>query len=207
MIVALAACAAPRVPESVASAAKPEVALVIDRLPDDFAHGGQAREADAIDLIVVHTIGGAICEGGLIVYTPAPGSAVRWRDWFVLQPDKSIHYVVGRDGDIAQQRPELRTAGHVSFGGVIADVNRRSIGIELVNRGDGLEPFAPAQIDALNRLVADIAARYALAPDALKTHAELDTRSQPDCGAEQLRRNVDPGPLFPLDDVRAAMAR
>lgn len=181
---------------------------VIDRLPDSFPHGGEAREAADIDLIVIHSIGGPSCKDGAIWFTPANGSAVFWRDWFLDQGGKSIHYVIGRDGDIAQQRPELRTAGHVSFGGIMTEVNRRSIGIELVNRGDGIEPFPEAQLEAVRLLVADIAARYALSPEALVTHAALDDRMQPDCGGRPLRRNLDPGPLFPLEDVRAAiMAR
>lgn len=183
-------------------------ALVIDRLPEDFPHGGEAREAADIDLIVIHSIGGPICKDGAIWFTPANGGAIFWRDWFLDQGGKSIHYVIGRNGDIAQQRPELRTAGHVSFGGIMTAVNRRSIGIELVNRGDGIEPFPEAQLEATRALVADIAARYALPPEALVTHAALDDRMQPDCGGKPLRRNLDPGPLFPLEDVRAAiMAR
>jgi len=184
----------------------PAASLVIDRLAEDFPHGGEARSAEEIDLIVVHSIGGPTCRDGAIYFTPANGSAVFWRDWFLGEGGKSIHYAIGRDGDIAQQRPELRTAGHVSFGGIMAQVNRRSIGIELVNRGDGIEPFPEAQIAALSALVADIAARYSLPPDALVTHAALDDRMQPDCGGVPLRRNLDPGPLFPLEDVRAAIS-
>jgi N-acetylmuramoyl-L-alanine amidase len=179
--------------------------LTIDRLPGDFPHGGEAREAADIDLIVVHSIGGPTCRDGAVYFTPANGSAVFWRDWFLGESGKSIHYVIGRDGDIAQQRPELRTAGHVSFGGIMSQVNRRSIGIELVNRGDGLEPFPQPQLAALSALVADIAARYGLRPEALVTHAALDDRMQPECGGVPLRRNLDPGPLFPLADVRAAI--
>lgn len=184
----------------------PEAGLVIDRLPQEFRHGGEARSAEEIDLIVVHSIGGPTCRDGAVFFTPANGSAVFWRDWFLGEGGKSIHYVIGREGDIAQQRPELRTAGHVSFGGIMTAVNRRSIGIELVNRGDGIEPFPEPQIAALNALVADIASRYGLPPHALVTHAALDDRMQPDCGGEKLRRNLDPGPLFPLEDVRAAIS-
>lgn len=184
---------------------QPPFELLIDRLPEDYDHGGEVREAAGIDLIVIHSIGGAICKDGAAYFTPAKGSAVFWRDWFVGEAGKSIHYVVGRDGDIAQQRPELRTAGHVSFGGIMQFVNRRSIGIELVNRGDGIDPFPEVQVAAISVLVADIAARYGLPPEALVTHAALDDRIQPLCGGEPLRRNVDPGPLFPLETVRAAI--
>jgi N-acetylmuramoyl-L-alanine amidase len=209
----LAGCAAGPVADVPAGSAPPPAdgasapapaALVIDRLPEDYPHGGYPRRAEDIDLIVIHTIGGAICKDGAPWFTPAEGSAVFWRDWFLGETGKSIHYVVGRSGDVAQQRPELRTAGHVSFGGIMARVNQRSIGIELVNRGDGLDPFPQAQIEAVTALTADIASRYGLPPGALTTHAALDDRMQPDCGGAPLRRTVDPGPLFPLEDVRRA---
>lgn len=183
----------------------PPGTLAIDVLPEDFPHGGEVRAAAEIDLIVVHSIGGPRCQDGAIDFTPAGGNAQFWRDWFLGEAGRSIHYVVGREGDIAQQRPELRTAGHVSFGGIMTQVNRRSIGIELVNRGDGIETFPEPQIAALKALVAEISARYGLPPEALVTHAALDDRMQPDCGGVPLRRNLDPGPLFPLENVRAAI--
>ena len=209
----LAACAAPPdaalgVPSGAppfAEPVQPDPVLLVDRLPEDFPHGGEARAADEIDLIVIHTIGGPTCRNGAVYFTPANGSAVFWRDWFLDETGKSIHYVIGREGDIAQQRPELRTAGHVSFGGIVQFVNRRSIGIELVNRGDGVEPFPETQLAATRALVAEIAARYRLGPEALVTHAALDDRMQADCGGVPLRRNLDPGPLFPLEDVRAGV--
>lgn len=175
----------------------------IDRLPADHAPGGEARTV-AVDLIVIHTIGGPACVDGRIEFSATAGSATKWRDWLDQQTGKSIHYVVDREGHIAQQRPEDRTAGHVSYGGVVQDVNGRSIGIELVNRGDGIEPFPEAQILALIALVQDIAARHGLAASALRTHAELDTRMQT-CGGAEHRRNVDPNVLFPLERVRAAL--
>lgn len=204
----LAACAAPPAPEApLAEPVQPAPVLLVDRLPEDFPHGGDVRAAQEIDLIVIHTIGGPTCRDGEVYFTPASGSALFWRNWFLNQSGKSIHYVIGREGDIAQQRPELRTAGHVSFGGIVHFVNQRSIGIELVNRGDGIEPFPETQLAATRALVAQLAARYGLGPEALVTHAALDDRMQADCGGVALRRNLDPGPLFPLEDVRAAIVR
>lgn len=176
----------------------------IDRLPDGQAVGGNVRTAAEIDMIVIHSIGGPACWNGEITFGRATGSAVFWRDWFAEQNDKSIHYVVDRDGHIAAQRPELRTAGHVSFAGVMPNVNARSIGIELVNRGDGLEPFPQAQVDALTALVRDIASRYGLGPDAIWAHSELDTRKQAAC--DDYPRNVDPGSLFPMAELKASLA-
>lgn len=202
----LAACAAPPTPGTpLPKPVQTEPVLLVDRLPEDFPHGGDVRAQEEIDLIVIHTIGGPTCRNGAVYFTPANGSAVFWRNWFLDETGKSIHYIVGREGDIAQQRPELRTAGHVSFGGIVQFVNRRSIGVELVNRGDGVEPFPETQLAATQALVAEIAARYGLGPEALVTHAALDDRMQADCGGVPLRRNLDPGPLFPLEDVRAAI--
>ncbi|MGB3627476.1 MAG: peptidoglycan recognition family protein [Henriciella sp.] len=183
----------------------PSVQLDIDRLPEDFVHtGGEPRDAAAIDMIVIHTIGGPLCEGGAIRFADITRDAVFWRDWFLAQDDKSIHYIVGRDGDIAQQRPDLRTAGHVSYHGIKPDVNKRSIGIELINDGDGEDPFPAVQIEALTALVKNLSTRYSLGPDDIHSHSELDPRKLSGCGDNY--RRVDPGPLFPMDELKAALA-
>lgn len=176
----------------------------IDRLPEDHVHGGTERAAEDIDMIVIHTVGGPTCEGGEVRFSPAGEDARYWRDWFESQGSTSIHYVVGREGDVAQQRPELRTAGHVSFGGVRDGVNARSIGIELVNRGDGVDPFPDSQIAALEKLVTEIAVRYELGAADVYGHSELDPRPlDPPCEAHP--RRVDPGPLFPMDQLKKAV--
>lgn len=175
----------------------------IDRLPADFAHGGLARDPATIDMIVIHTIGGPACVDGEIRFGRPQQSAVFWRDWFTEQNNKSIHYIVDRQGAIAQQRPENRTAGHVSFGGVMPNVNRRSIGIELVNNGDGIDPFPEVQLQSLIALLQDIAARRTLGADAIWAHSALDTRTQAAC--DNFPRNVDPNDAFPMARIKAAM--
>ncbi|MBX2797472.1 MAG: N-acetylmuramoyl-L-alanine amidase [Myxococcales bacterium] len=176
----------------------------IDVLPDDFEHGGSEREASDIDMVVLHTIGGPACVDGEIQFGDPGRDAVFWRDWFTTQGGKSIHYIIGRDGDIAQQRPELRTAGHVSFGGVKPNVNKRSIGIELINRGNGEDPFPEPQLLATIALLQDITSRRQLDRSAVWAHSDLDTRMQdPPC--EDHPRNVDPGAAFPMQRIKAAL--
>lgn len=180
--------------------------LSIDRLAaSHIPTGGADRLASDIDMIVIHTIGGPICEEGQVRFDAIGGDARSWRDWFLTQTDKSIHYVIGRDGAIAQQRRDLRTAGHVSHHGVKPDVNARSIGIELVNDGNGLDPFPRAQLDALRQLVGALAADYKLGPEDIYSHAELDPRPLEGCEAHP--RRVDPGPLFPMDDLKTSLIK
>ena len=178
--------------------------LSIDRLAADYPHGGAPRELSSIDMIVLHTIGGPHCVDGQIVYTQAPNDAAYWRDDFAQRTDASIHYVVDREGRIAQQRPEERTAGHVASA-AHPTANITSIGIEMVNRGDGVEPFPDPLVKAVTALVVDIARRHGLGPEAIRTHAELDTRMEV-CAGVPFPRKTDPGPLFPLEAVKATVA-
>lgn len=198
---AASACATGRAPAH--TPVTSPATLTIDRLPSGQAQGGDLRDPATINMIVIHTIGGPACTDGKIVFTTAPQSAAYWRDDFLKRTDASIHYVVDRNGMIAQQRDETRTAGHVSSE-VDPSINRRSIGIEMTNNGDGKDPFPEAQLAAMETLVKDIARRHDLGPDALRTHAELDRR-EIECGGQKYPRRVDPGPLFPMERIKTAV--
>ena len=62
--------------------------------------------------------------------------------------------MIGRAGDVRQVMPFTEIARHT------VGVNDVSIGIELVHRGDGAEPFEEAQIAALIRTIKDIRAQF-----------------------------------------------
>ncbi|KAF1686970.1 N-acetylmuramoyl-L-alanine amidase [Pseudoxanthomonas broegbernensis] len=98
----------------------------------------------------------------------------------------SAHYLVGADGGLYQLVEDSRRAWHAGGGrwGAIADLNSASIGIELDN--DGAEPFPPAQIDALLRLLDDLCTRLRIPRHAVIAHADLAPT-----------RKRDPGPRFP----------
>jgi N-acetylmuramoyl-L-alanine amidase len=79
-------------------------------------------------------------------------------------------------------------------------LNGTTIGIELVNQGfyDGpngryWQPYAPAQIDALIVLLKDIMQRHQLAPGSILGHSDIAPQ-----------RKVDPGPLFPWQQLAEA---
>jgi N-acetylmuramoyl-L-alanine amidase len=62
-----------------------------------------------------------------------------------------------------------------------ADVNSRSIGIELAN--SGREPFAEPQMAALERLLAGVLERHALPPQAVIGHSDMAPDRKGDPGA------------------------
>lgn len=77
----------------------------------------------------------------------------------------SAHYLVTHDGRVVRLVPEHLKAWHAGKGRLPwetcepYDFNHRSIGIEVVNPGDGVTPFTEAQYRALEWLVPDIARR------------------------------------------------
>ncbi|MEI4486907.1 N-acetylmuramoyl-L-alanine amidase [Frigidibacter sp. MR17.14] len=97
----------------------------------------------------------------------------------------SCHWLIGEDGRAEALVDENRRAWHAGAGswGGLSDMNSRSIGIELDNRGD--RPFAARQIDALEALLAGILARWSIPPAGVIGHSDM----APD-------RKADPGPRF-----------
>lgn len=77
----------------------------------------------------------------------------------------SAHYVVDRNGTVYFLVAEERAALHAGIcrfpwePEVGYDFNHRSVGIEVVNQGDGKEPFTEAQYRALGELVPDVVRR------------------------------------------------
>lgn len=105
----------------------------------------------------------------------------------------SSHYLVGADGHIYQLVGDDRRAWHAGPGrwGRITDLNSASIGIEIDNDGD--TPFAPAQIDALIRLLDDLCSRLGIPRSQIIGHADLaPTRKQ------------DPSRFFPWRQLAQA---
>jgi N-acetyl-anhydromuramyl-L-alanine amidase AmpD len=75
----------------------------------------------------------------------------------------SSHYTIDRDGTIVLHVPEDRRAWHAGQSRMKdgrTAVNDFSIGIELVNLNDGIDPFPEEQIRALRELIREIIARH-----------------------------------------------
>ena len=75
----------------------------------------------------------------------------------------SAHYTIDRDGTVVCHVPERLRAWHAGQSRMKDGrqrVNDFSIGIELVNMNDGIDPFPAEQIGALQRLLKAIALRH-----------------------------------------------
>lgn len=111
-------------------------------------------------------------------------------DWFANRKSRvSADFVIGRDGRIVRVVPKGYIAWHAgkcSFHGkVVGDYNYRAYGIELVNKGDGVQPYPEEQIEAMAFVIAHIQAESPTVR-LLRRHADV---------AYPLGRKTDPAGL------------
>lgn len=106
----------------------------------------------------------------------------------------SAHYLIGQQGEVWHLVAEDRRAWHAGAGKWqgLADINSRSIGIELCN--DGASPFPDPQMSALEALLPGIMERWGISPMGVIGHSDMATA-----------RKFDPGPRF--DWARLARLR
>lgn len=97
----------------------------------------------------------------------------------------SSHYLIGADGRLWQLVSEEMRAWHAGAGEWAGqgDINSRSIGIELDNRGD--HPFSEPQMACLERLLPEVLARWNIRPEGVIGHSDMAPG-----------RKQDPGPRF-----------
>ena len=101
------------------------------------------------------------------------------------EAEVSAHYVIARDGAVTRLVPEDQRAWHAGAGEWHgqADINSRSIGIELDNAGD--YPFSEPLMAALETLLPDIMGRWDIPPSGVIGHSDMAPG-----------RKSDPGPKF-----------
>ncbi len=109
----------------------------------------------------------------------------------------STHYFVFEDGAVVQSVPEARRAWHAgeAIWAGDSDINSRSIGIEIANRGHewGYDDFPARQIAAVIALTRDIVSRNAIPPHRVLGHSDVAPS-----------RKWDPGEKFPWGELAAA---
>ncbi|MGR3614991.1 MAG: N-acetylmuramoyl-L-alanine amidase [Paracoccaceae bacterium] len=85
----------------------------------------------------------------------------------------SAHYLIGRDGTLWLMVPEHLRAWHAGAGEWAGntDINSRSIGIELDNRGD--HPFPARQMACLEHILRGIMHRWSIPPEGVIGHSDM----------------------------------
>jgi len=110
-----------------------------------------------VDTIVVHATGSTTAKSA-IQHFSNPLSRV------------SAHYIIDKDGTIYACVPEHAAAWHAGKC-YLPCANLRSIGIELVNRNTGDDPYPDPQILSLRQLIVEIKRRHPI--KYLVSHAEI----------------------------------
>jgi N-acetylmuramoyl-L-alanine amidase len=145
--------------------------------PNHDARKSEGGGDAPIDMLVLH-------------YTGMPTAAAALERLCDPEAKVSAHYTVDEDGTVYVHVPEARRAWHagVSHWAGAADINARSIGIELVNPGHafGYRDFPEAQIGALTALCHSILMRHPIPSWRVLGHSDVAPA-----------RKEDPGELFP----------
>ncbi len=136
-----------------------------EQSPDFMSVGDTAR---TVDLVIMHCTEGAL-----------PG-AIAWLTAKDATP-VSAHYAVGKAGDLVQMVGENDIAYHAagtkekpsSWRGA-GNINRRSIGIEIENKNNGLDPYTPTQLAVCLWLVLRICRRFNLTAEQIIGHDDVD---------------------------------
>lgn len=168
-------------------------ALTVTTSDAEARRTGSVRR-QVIDMVVIHSTGGPTCDArtGRPIWVGA-GTLEENMRHIEAHPVLGIHYMIDRDGTLRASVPEAQAAHHVfRFSG-------RSIAIELINDGDGLDPFPDAQLASLVKLLRDITQRRGVTRDGVRRHSDLDHTLLP-CDRTQ-RRKVDPGAAFPHESI------
>lgn len=129
---------------------------------------------------------GGVLPSLVVIHYTAMASCAAARDR-LCDPlaEVSAHWLIAEDGTAEALVPEDARAWHAGAGwwGGGEDVNSRSIGIELANRGD--HPFAEPQMAALEGLLRGIMTRWSIPPAGVIGHSDMAPA-----------RKRDPGPRF-----------
>lgn len=140
----------------------------------------------AIDTLIIH-------------HTAGTGDAEEVAKYFQSTKRRvSSHYVIGRDGKIIRCVPEAERAWHagVSEWRGRPQVNDFSIGIELCNLGDGLEPFSDALYDSLIALSRELVGRHPIKAADITGHRDV---------ARPVGRKQDPADNFDWQRYRRGL--
>ena len=127
----------------------------------------------------------------IIIHYTGMKSEIESINWLINKNSKvSCHYLINRKGTIIQMVKENKIAWHagVSKWKNIKNLNKNSIGIELVNKGHffGYENYSNLQINSLIKLCSKLKKKYNIHKENFLGHSDIAPY-----------RKIDPGEKFP----------
>lgn len=149
-----------------------------------------------IDCVVLHATAGGL--SGTLATFENPESG------------RSAHYVVARNGKLFQMVEEKDLAHHAGASSYQdrRDFNRFSIGIEMVNLNDGIDPWTADQFEVVVDLVSYLVEKYQIERQWVVTHADISTAGKTDPRGfpthELITRIYDPTANLPEAVVQEA---
>jgi hypothetical protein len=151
--------------------------------PTNYMEG---RGGKQVDTIVIHTTEGTLKSAA---------------DWFSMDHSdtgvSAAHLIVGRDATVIASVALENTAYHAGD----ANMNQRSVGIELEGAAADPNAFTPAMMAALVQVAKSLVAKYGI-PARKGVPGFIGHVDVP--GAAN-RKKVDPGPYFPWDAFLTAV--
>lgn len=127
----------------------------------------------------------------IIIHHTAPFASLTRVGYFFqdINSRVSAHYTVGKEGLIIQSVDDKNRAWHAGPSSWLGkyNVNDFSIGIEILNDGDGKDPFTPLQYNALVKLVSFLMKKHNIPLERVVGHRDIGF---------PLGRKVDPADNF-----------
>jgi N-acetyl-anhydromuramyl-L-alanine amidase AmpD len=135
----------------------------------------------------------------IVIHATANDSMSGVIEWFTdPQSLVSAHYNVDKDGRVVQMAREEQRAWHAgkSQWKGVESVNDFSIGIELVNRNDGVDPYPQEQYQVCLKLCKYLVDKYGIKPEDIVSHRAISLTGKTDPAGfdmDRLRRDVAAG--------------
>ena len=138
-------------------------AMSLSRMPGitfiPAPHQNPRPSGASVTAIVVHA-----------TVSPTLDSTIKW--FLAPESQVSAHYTIGKDGTIVQMVEDSQRAWHAGVSELdgLRGVNDFSIGIEIVNLNDGLDPYTDAQYGAVASIIRHIRAQFDVPDSRIVSH-------------------------------------
>jgi hypothetical protein len=102
--------------------------------------------------------------------SPTLDSTVKW--FLAPESQVSAHYTVGKDGTIIQMVEDSARAWHAGVSELegVKGVNDLSLGIEIVNLNDGIDPYTDAQYTSVANIIRHLREQYVIPESRIVSH-------------------------------------